>query len=574
MVQRRVKQSDQPGLCVHQMFLHGVERHALQRGLRRTRQRAPGLGNQVNAGLRIGVAAKGLPVVKERTPEPLPVPSRAVKRRPPACCGVFPGLGPQSIAARAGERCEFSDQCAQEPAQPHRFATPLDAHAVHAVVPVTTAHQGQTVYAYAQAVVDRKGAMLKNACAVVTDGGRVVRVLGTFGNCRSVQKRHAVIEQGRVARGAQVVQGGIRQPQQVVGKMGAYPGTPRCVPPMLHVALRKLARRAQHNLLTQQVRGRPRQRHCILQLVTKSGGTASLVETGLGPQAARYRLVQQPAVDHGVEQRVGRLDRGGFEQHVPTSARQLEPIGSGHRSHLGDELVRSLGAGGIAQQENPLYGFACRQSHFDRQRRARVEPAAAALTEVVGYHQASTCVQTFAPVTGPVGCIFSKACYGQEGGAIAKTGRALLLSGQQSGELLRAHAGARNAGQHGTAIGAAGTQHPFSYANSAQILRSTALIDDPQAHLFHGAVRVHTPTRVYLDIAAPVLERAAALPVRQVVGNAAVAPGPWRDAPHFQGFAVLEQKPFRRRVRDRVVRPGGELVQSAVLRPGVTTATI
>ena len=89
--------------------------------------------------------------------------------------------------------------------------------------------------------------------------------------------------------------------------MGAHAGARRRVPPVLHVALGELARRGAAAICARSMLGRgPGQRHRVLQLVAKAVGAAGLVEAGLRPQPAGHRLVQQPAVDQRVEQRVGR----------------------------------------------------------------------------------------------------------------------------------------------------------------------------------------------------------------------------------------------------------------------------
>ena len=76
------------------------------------------------------------------------------------------------------------------------------------------------------------------------------------------------------------------------------------MPPVLHVPFHKLPGSAQQNLRAQAFGCSPGQRHGVLQLVAKTGGTTCLVETSLRPQAASHRLVQQPAVHQGIKQRV------------------------------------------------------------------------------------------------------------------------------------------------------------------------------------------------------------------------------------------------------------------------------
>src|SRR5450830_775006 len=69
-------------------------------------------------------------------------------------------------------------------------------------------------------------------------------------------------------------------------------------------------------------------------------------------------------------------------------------------------------------------------------------------------------------------------------------------------------------------------------------------------------------------------DAAVALPMRHLVGHALITPGTGRHAPDLPGLEVLQQEPFGRRVSHRIVRPGGELVQTAVQRPGVATTRL
>ena len=313
------------------------------------------------------------------------------------------------------------------------------ADAVHAVVPVAGAHQRQSVRADTQAAVDRARRMFVDRGGFAADGGRVVGVFGTFGDGGAFDERHGLSQQAGVAGGLQVASAGVWQPQQVVGEMRAHARATRRMPPVLHIAFGKLPRGVEHDLPAQQVRRGPGQRHRVLQLIAETEGAAGLVKTGLRPESARHRLVQQPAVDHRVEQRVGGLHCRRAEQRVPVLAHRVHALGRRRRCGLHGKLPRGLGARRVAQQEHPLDRFASDQTQSRGQRSARVQPAAAALAEVVGQHQAAARVEAFAPVAGPVarvvaGIVGIAAGQGQKRGAAAEAGRSLGLGGQQRGQ--------------------------------------------------------------------------------------------------------------------------------------------
>ena len=158
--------------------------------------------------------------------------------------------------------------------------------------------------------------------------------------------------------------------------MGAHAVALRRVPPMLHIALGELARRGQHDLRAQHLRRRPGQRHRVLQLVAKSVRTPGLVEAGPRPQAARHRLVQQPAVHQGVEQRVGCLHRGRAEQLVPCPAHRLQAPRRGGGRGDGRQALGGVRILRMAEQEHLFHRGAGGQHDAGRQRGAGIESTA------------------------------------------------------------------------------------------------------------------------------------------------------------------------------------------------------
>ena len=59
------------------------------------------------------------------------------------------------------------------------------------------------------------------------------------------------------------------------------------------------------------------QRHHVLQLIAKTERTAGLIKRRAGPDAARKRLIQKPAVEHCVQRRIGSSDFDRGEKFVP-----------------------------------------------------------------------------------------------------------------------------------------------------------------------------------------------------------------------------------------------------------------
>ena len=193
----------------------------------------------------VGREPSGVPSSKKARLNHWPSQAGPVQRARPALRGLFPALRAVVVAALPRQRREVGDHAAQEPAQPDRLAAAFDADAVHAVVPVAAAHQRQAVRAHAQAAVDGARARARRPwrCSVADASARSRRPRRRR-EWRRRRGRARARRAARVAGGVEVVRQRERQPQQVVGEMRAHAGAAGRVPPVLHVALGELARRA------------------------------------------------------------------------------------------------------------------------------------------------------------------------------------------------------------------------------------------------------------------------------------------------------------------------------------------
>ena len=95
---------------------------------------------------------------------------------------------------------------------------------------------------------------------------------------RAFDEGNLDVEDGAVAGERDVVRGDERQPHAVVGDVRAHALAAVRQPPVLHVALGKLARRGAQDLLAQQLRSGEAQRHRVLELVAEAIRAARLVE--------------------------------------------------------------------------------------------------------------------------------------------------------------------------------------------------------------------------------------------------------------------------------------------------------
>ena len=132
------------------------------------------------------------------------------------------------------------------------------------------------------------------------------------------------VEDGAIAGKCHVMCGDERQPHAIVRDVSAHALATVWQPPMLHIALGKLARSGAQDLIAQQLGLRQPQRHRVLQLIAESIGAAGLVEAGASPGAAGQRLIEQPAIHHDVERTVWRLDLHVSRELFPMRTHRIE----------------------------------------------------------------------------------------------------------------------------------------------------------------------------------------------------------------------------------------------------------
>ena len=288
-------------------------------------------------------------------------------------------------------------------------------------------------------------------------------------------------------------------------------------------------------------------------------------------------MVQQPAVDQGVEQRVGRLHLGGTQQRVPLRLRGLLALGGGHQAGLAHEGSRGFGIARVAEQKHLLQAGAGAQGERARQRGAGVQTVAAALAQVMRQRELAPGVKKGAAVAGPVqsfGVAHRVLRFAEKGGAATKPGSGLGLGTQQPEQATARRAHEIGLAQQGGAVAALLAHHPFHQPDDAQVRLARAVVHQPNPHLLDSSLCIDAPTDRHRQRPAPVVDGGEALGVLNLVDNRVVAPGRWRDAPDLAGAAVLQQEPLGWRVRHRVIGPGRELVQAAVDGPGVASAAV
>ena len=229
----------------------------------------------------------------------------------------LPGLCPFQLLAGLGDRDEGAERCMDEPAQPHALALARLADAVHAVVPVSCAHQRQAVRAGGEREVEAARAMLEQRRHFVGLAGLEIEIVVGRLERRAVDERHRLVEDGHVARGLDIVRRDRGEPRPVVGNARANALAGRREPPMLDIALDELPPRRAQDVLARHLGPGDRERHDVLKLVAEAVGAARLIEGRTRPVAAGERLVEQPAVQHDVHGTIRRVHLQRAERFVP-----------------------------------------------------------------------------------------------------------------------------------------------------------------------------------------------------------------------------------------------------------------
>ena len=95
---------------------------------------------------------------------------------------------------------------------------------------------------------------------------------------------------------------------------------------MLHVAFDELPARGTQKMLSRDAAFRDRHGHHVLQLIAETVGSAELIERGPRPDAARKRLVEQPAIQDHIHAGI----RGGYlhgaENVIPLAGDVVERL--------------------------------------------------------------------------------------------------------------------------------------------------------------------------------------------------------------------------------------------------------
>ena len=137
------------------------------------------------------------------------------------------GASAAGLPALLGDARELAEVGVEEPAEPDALALAVRTDAVHAVVPVSRAHERQSMTPDREAPIEGPRAVLEEGRGF---GGHLrleVTIDLARRERRRRKKRHRLVEHAAVAGDLEVVVRRVGEPEQVIGDPGAHAAAPR-----------------------------------------------------------------------------------------------------------------------------------------------------------------------------------------------------------------------------------------------------------------------------------------------------------------------------------------------------------
>src|SRR5450759_3393942 len=318
------------------------------------------------------------------------------------------------------------------------------------------------------------------------------------------------------------------------------------------------------------------ERHAVLELIAESVRAARLIDGGTRPHAAGERLVERPAVHQRVELVRRRVDANGAEARRPCVDGRLRfGVGMLRRTAAGDDVSGCLLTTRGTQQEDGVARLARLQADGAPQCRAGIDPGAGVPGELVERESGRRSEVSVAPDE-------RGAISGRAGDLLADPGEGNLLREILAEEVLREN-GARllvAARMHLIARRlASGTEYPLDVARHDDPTPRRAFIAETQTRDFHRIFARNAKRELCRDPGSSMFERRDAWRMDDTVrcrtgGIVLRRPRARRRTPDVARLGVLQVDHFTGRVTHRVVVPGSEPEEVAVLDPGEPAAPL
>ncbi len=461
----------------------------------------------------------------------------------------------------------------EKEAEPRALATAGRPDAVHAVVPVAGADEGKSVGAGGDAFVDRADAVFEERSSRRRHRRLAVRLQRIRCKTRRIEEGHALVEDSRIAGGADIFRDDKGQPQQIVRATRAQSAAARLVPPVLHVAFDELPSGSFEQMRPREFRPREQQCHDVLQLVAEAVRAARLVVTRARPEPAAHVLIDEPAVHQDIKRIVWRADLDGVERLVPRGFNIFE---RSQRAVDGvvtsDEPVGLVCIRTLAQQKQHTPLFSRLEDDLHMQRGARIQAGAKPRLE----RQLPQCGRTG---NGSVAADERQAMAGRGYGRLARMHERDALREFVAVRISRVDRAARRVvGRRDVPSLALSRrpEHPVVVRHETQRSRLGAVVSQREQRELHRILDVHEHVELVADAARRSGETRDSRGVMDDELSARRLPRhrPRRRRPRIARVVVADEEGLGGRIDDGIVGERGQPVFPAVLRPRVRGARL
>jgi hypothetical protein len=261
-------------MSIHESPFQAIHRELRPQRIRGAGQNCPALRDRVDLAFVVSDRSQGGAVIEVRPAVPFSVPAVTFQLDPQLL-----GLDSELLCHRVvtAEVCKFDELphgIEQKEPEPNAFPFAPLADQIHAVVPIAASDQGQAMFAKSQTASDRSNAVFIEGRAILRDCGKVIMGFFIVSERSIAEEGDDFVKDTGVTGLLNVAADRDRQPQIVIGEMGAHAAALGRVPPMLDVPFAKLLRGGSQQMLAEQVRLAEGECHCVLQLVSEPEGAA------------------------------------------------------------------------------------------------------------------------------------------------------------------------------------------------------------------------------------------------------------------------------------------------------------
>jgi hypothetical protein len=322
-------------------------------------------------------------------------------------------------------------------------------------------------------------------------------------------------------------------------------------------------------MLPGQIRPHDGKRHAVLQLIAKAVCAAGLIKGCPRPDAAGERLIQHPAIEDDIQRPVRRFHLDRAENMLPMLRDLTEDGVEIGVAVASEQRPRGRCVVGFAEEENDLHVWPGSRSTNVRSAQHGSRPAPARLASGTRAAMAAGISRVpWRPRNSPRSAVHCDCRPGEIRKSDSRAEGGIPRIAGEQGARVRIELG-QNEGRRRPARSA---EHPFRVSRDRQPSRAPRGVANPQAGDLDGIAHGHEHAKIQLEVARGKLESAVSLSVPRGIGRTRVADRRGRRPPHLAGLLIAQIQHLAGTIRDRIVRPRGDLMFPAVEGPGEAAA--